>query len=209
MLVPDPRGVVNGNVRTVDFVQRVTVGVLAHEFQHLINGSRRLYVNKAPVWEETWLNEGLSHVAEELTFYEVSGLRPQENVGPQALGDSHAADAFNRYQSDNVARLVEYLRNPDAASLMGIDALPTRGAAWSFLRYAADRDGGDDAAFWHALANSTTSGLANLQAVLGAEPARLDARLGALRLHGRRGPSGPERALRRSRAGTSARSSRR
>ena len=30
----------------------------------------------------------------------------------------------------------------------------TRGAAWAFLRYAADRHGGAQAAFWFALVNS-------------------------------------------------------
>jgi hypothetical protein len=37
LLVPDPAGIVNQNVRTVDFVKSTTVGTLAHEFQHLIN----------------------------------------------------------------------------------------------------------------------------------------------------------------------------
>src|SRR5690606_23646136 len=73
MLVPDPNGEVNGNRRATDFVLERTYSVLAHEFQHLINDSRRLYVNKALVWEDSWLNEGLSHIAEELAFYAASG----------------------------------------------------------------------------------------------------------------------------------------
>ena len=47
MLAPDSGGVVNGNVRTTGFVDSLTTGVLAHEFQHLINASRRIYINTA------------------------------------------------------------------------------------------------------------------------------------------------------------------
>ena len=61
-----------------------TVGTAAHEFQHLINASRRLYINtSAAPTEERWLNEGLSHIAEELMFYKVSKLTPRQNIGPQ------------------------------------------------------------------------------------------------------------------------------
>ena len=47
------------------------------------------------------------------------------------------------------------------------DELATRGATWSFLRYAADHTAGDDNAKWMQLVNSTTSGLANLTSVFG------------------------------------------
>jgi hypothetical protein len=71
MLVPDPTGAVNSNVRTVSFVRGSTVGTMAHELQHLINASRRIYENGtwSGLLEEVWLNEGLSHIAEELVFY--------------------------------------------------------------------------------------------------------------------------------------------
>jgi hypothetical protein len=48
MLVPDPNGVVNGNRRALTFVESVTTGVLAHEFQHLINLSRRSRSTRRP-----------------------------------------------------------------------------------------------------------------------------------------------------------------
>src|SRR5690242_18995635 len=65
LMAPDPLGRVNGNRRTTGFVDTNTTAVIAHEFEHLINSSRRLYVNNAPQFEEKWLDEGLAHIAEE------------------------------------------------------------------------------------------------------------------------------------------------
>lgn len=175
MLVPDPTGVVNGNVRTKADVQQRTVAVLAHEFQHLINFSRRVYVNDALEAEETWLDEGLSHVAEELVFYQVAqaaGLGPRQNITIEALRESPARlEAVNSYQVSNLARLSLYLKEPEYNSPFAAnDELETRGATWQFLRYVADRRGGDEREFWRALVNSRIAGLPNLQAVLGGDP---------------------------------------
>ncbi|HET7275683.1 MAG TPA: Ig-like domain-containing protein [Longimicrobiaceae bacterium] len=170
MLVADPDGEVNGNERSKSFVADKTIAVLAHEFQHLINFSRRVFENGAEVNEDSWLNEGLSHIAEELVFYEASGTEPRSNLTAGKLEAANASDAFFDYQFDNLNRLIRYLQGPSRASLMGEDVLPTRGAAWSFLRYAADRHTGDDGPLWFALANSTTHGVANLQNALADDP---------------------------------------
>lgn len=167
MLVPDPQGEVNGNVRGRNFVMERTYSVLAHEFQHLINDSRRLYVNSAPVWEDNWLNEGLSHIAEELVFYEASGFEPRQNLGTTPVAGA-SSPVFMRYSLDNVERYIRFLREPEEHSVMGaVEELATRGASWAFLRYAADRDPGDDRALWTRLVNSTTRGIDNLEGVLG------------------------------------------
>lgn len=167
MLVPDPSGEVNNNVRTKEFVRQRTLGVIAHEFQHLINASRRLFVNKSQVSsEEVWLNEGLSHIAEELMFYATTPLEPRQNIDrPTALTEPVRTE-FLAYQSSNFGRFISYLRNPQENSLLGVDNLPTRGAIWAFLRYAADRKDGPDAPFWFALVNSQTSGVRNLATVI-------------------------------------------
>lgn len=170
MLVPDPQGEVNGNARSRDFVMDRTFSVLAHEFQHLINDSRRLYVNESLVWEDSWLNEGLSHIAEELAYYAASGLQPRSNAGTSAVAGD-AGPHFFRYNIDNLERYVRYLREPEKHSLMGnVDQLATRGAAWVFLRYVADREPGDDQAMWTRLVNSNRNGLENLEDVLGVDP---------------------------------------
>ncbi|MBA4157133.1 MAG: hypothetical protein H0X65_06620 [Gemmatimonadetes bacterium] len=174
MLVPDPSGTVNGNSRSKDRELRATVAVLAHEFQHLINASRRLYVVRAGGndWNEiSWLNEGLSHIAEELLGYRTSSLAPRQNIDAQRLSTSPTEQsAFFEYQAQNFSRLAAYLQNPEGQSLIGPDSLATRGATWQFLRYAADRKGGSEAALWRSLVDSGVSGIANLRSALGAEP---------------------------------------
>jgi hypothetical protein len=174
MLAADPAGAVNGNVRTASFVRGVTLGTLAHEYQHLVNASRRVLVNTP--WnghlEETWLDEGLAHVAEELVFYERAGLAPGGNVDVGALvGDPLVQAAFFKYGDANFARLRQWLLAPQSSGPFAAgDALATRGAAWAFLRYAADRRGGTQSTFWSALVNTGNTGRANLQAVLGTDP---------------------------------------
>ncbi|HEY0777172.1 MAG TPA: hypothetical protein VGD56_04320, partial [Gemmatirosa sp.] len=187
MLVPDPSGAINGNAHTKDFVARTTVGTLGHEFQHLINASRRLYVLDTDDYlEELWLNEGLSHIAEELDFYRASGLGPagQPGQSPHArltpsaiLAQPNGIAALNGYELQNVARLGLYLKAteqygpyvPEKASgaTTTYDFLEMRGAIWSFLRYAADRSGKSDSAFFQPLVNGTQTGLANLQTATG------------------------------------------
>jgi hypothetical protein len=174
LLAPDPQGVVNGNVRTDDLIRATTISVMAHEFQHVINASRRLYVNQASTWEETWLNEGLSHIAEELTFFRASRLAPNRRLTAADLQQTTTAwDAFSQHQLANHRRLVRYLEHPSRASIAGDAAdLATRGAGWAFLRYAADRLGRDEMQLWQALANSRTAGFDNLRRALGVEPVR-------------------------------------
>ena len=171
LLVPDPNGVVNNNARTKALVSRLTIGTTAHEFQHLINGSRRVYVNEAQDFEEVWLNEGLSHIAEELLFYrESAGLTPRMNLdGPHfATGHQQDSIAFFNDQVNNFLRYRSYLQRPSRSSPYAPDdSLFTRGATWSFLRYAADQHGTTDGNLWFQLVNSTATGINNLQGIFG------------------------------------------
>ncbi len=166
LLVPDPDGIVNQNVRTIDFVKSVTVATLAHEFQHLINASRHLYVNGSAAFEDTFLDEGLSHEAEELAFYRSSGLTPRQNVSYQLIQSSPGTQvAFDNFAAANFRRFREYLTNPEGNSPYNNNGfLPTRGAIWSFLRYAADRRGSSESQMWFQLANPPTGvhGISNL-----------------------------------------------
>jgi hypothetical protein len=175
LLAPDPTGLVNGNVRPTSFVDSVTTSVLAHEFQHLINASRRLYVTQgAEEFEVTWLNEGLSHIAEELLFYREAGLAPRQNIDSIALRSSNKIRiAFNTDMSSNASRYRSFLAKPSENSPFSLDdSLETRGATWNLLRNLADRKAGSgtsDAATWQALVNSTKVGLPNLSTVFGSD----------------------------------------
>ncbi|MDQ3996361.1 MAG: hypothetical protein M3303_05030, partial [Gemmatimonadota bacterium] len=168
MLVPDPSGVVNGNARTVGFVDTLTIGVLAHEHQHLVNFARRAYVNGAFDDEDVWLNEGLSHIAEELVFYRATGTAPRQNLGGERFGTQPYDGLFTRYMAPNFGRLRVFLEDPQSSSpYSSYDDLGTRGAVWAFLRYAADRRGSSDGDVWMRLVNSTTYGFSNLADVFG------------------------------------------
>jgi len=167
LLVPDPDGVVNQNVRTADFVRSVTPGTLAHEVQHLINASRHLYgTTGSSTFEDTFLDEGLAHEAEELVFYRASGLAPEQNITYQAIQSSPKTQtAFDNFASANFRRFREFLTNPLTNSPYANNTnIPTRGGIWSFLRYAADRRGGTQSEMWFKLANPPPGihGVANL-----------------------------------------------
>jgi hypothetical protein len=168
LLVPDPEGAVNSNRRTKDAVTRLNLNTIAHELQHLINASRRLYVNGGgTVTEQVWLDEGLSHLAEELLYFRVSGYSSRSNL---ALTDVNGAraDAFSNYASQNFSRFYSFLIAPEANSPYAPnDSLATRGAIWNFLRFAAARQGANgEAGFLRQLVNSTSTGVINLQQVL-------------------------------------------
>ncbi len=177
MLVPDPQGSVNNNVFTRADIVQTSLGTIAHEFQHLINASRRLYVVKTTHYsEETWLNEGLSHVAEELLFYHTSGLAARQNVGAaQVNANNRVRNAFLTYMDQNLRRYQRFLeshenQSPYDAAKDDDQDLATRGATWAFLRYAADRRTGAETELWKGLVDSDVTGFANLQRALGTDP---------------------------------------
>jgi hypothetical protein len=176
LMAPDPNGTINGNRRSNAFVDSNSTGVIAHELVHLINASRKLYVNTAaPKFEEKWLDEGLAHVAEELLFYRESGLAPRSNIGYQTLVSStRIRNAFLNDMLGNQGRLRDFLDSPAGESPYRTgDALPTRGAAWSLLRYLVDRASASDGDLWFRLVNNTAVGTANLQSVFGDLPPRV------------------------------------
>jgi hypothetical protein len=170
-LVPDPTGRFS-DIRNKADVLDDTPGTLAHEFQHLINADRRIYINNAKDFEDTWLNEGLSHIAEELLYYHVAKLSPRQNINTATIRANQPASvvAFEKYQGQNTGRYEVFLGKPNETSVYSDnDSLETRGATWSLLRYLADRHGATDATFWFQLVNSDTSGQTNLRQVIGAD----------------------------------------
>lgn len=169
MPVPDPDSTINKNYKSKTNLGRSAASTLSHEFQHLINASRRLYVTNASSFEVVWLNEGLSHIAEELGYYRASGNGPNANLSLQQVAASQAmVDAFNGYSAQNFARLFAYLAAPATNSPYStVDGLETRGAIWQLLRYSADRKGGNELTYWNALVNARTNGQANFNAVFG------------------------------------------
>ncbi len=170
LLAPDPNGAVNNNRRSKEVVGVLNLGTIAHELQHLINASRRLYINTGAVPnEQTWLDEGLAHTAEELLYFRISGFTSRQNLTILDVGGSPAlATAFSNYASQNFSRFYSFILSPETNSPYAPnDSLTTRGASWNFLRYAAGRQGANgEAAFYRAVVNSQTAGIANLSSVI-------------------------------------------
>ncbi|MFI5228358.1 MAG: hypothetical protein ACHQWU_04770, partial [Gemmatimonadales bacterium] len=82
---------------------------------------------------------------------------------------------YNTFGVNNTRRYQAYLATTETqgpiSSTPSDDDLPTRGAIWSFLRYAADHlPAGTENSFWFNLVNSSTTGVANLTRALGAAP---------------------------------------
>jgi hypothetical protein len=109
-----------------------------HEFQHMISYNRHVLLNGgAGQTEDTWLNEGLSHYAEELGGRLIPDpsnplLQPNENT----LGQFAISDYDNAYN---------YLTNPEAVSLIESEQstglLTERGANWLMVKWLGGQFG--------------------------------------------------------------------
>jgi hypothetical protein len=113
-----------------------------HEFQHMISFNRHVLIPcggqvcQSFRSEETWLNEGLSHFAEELGGRELSNS--QCPLAPTCL---------DQFATNNLDNAWGYLSDPERFFLIPPDnapqALEERGAAWLFVRWLADQFAGD------------------------------------------------------------------
>jgi hypothetical protein len=138
-----------------------------------------MYVNGVgPAFEEPWLDEGLAHIAEELNFFRSANRSPRTNLDATGFNDPIFTNAYSVFAINNFRRYSLYLGATETQAPIGFnsadDDLWTRGAIWSFLRYAADHlPAGAENTFWFNLVNSHTSGMANLTNALGTSPAPL------------------------------------
>ncbi|MGZ8469864.1 MAG: IPT/TIG domain-containing protein [Gemmatirosa sp.] len=140
MMVPDPSGTRSCAHFTNDVVRQLPSTFL-HEFQHMISYNQHVLVRRGED-ETTWLNEGLSHVAEEM------GGRLFERRYPAPLGRGlptqllpDSAVPFYRGDIDNA---LLYLGAPGAhavSALDGLGSLEERGASWLFLRWLMAQKG--------------------------------------------------------------------
>ncbi|MDX2193252.1 MAG: hypothetical protein NW201_07850 [Gemmatimonadales bacterium] len=155
LAAPDPSNAACRFARqaTLDALPRTFV----HELQHLLNFGERV-VRRGGTAEATWLNEAMSHLAEELAGRRLSAGRPD-------------ADAIlARFALPNLQQAYDYLGDP-AAHWLVVPGTSTgrpeeRGAGWLFLRWLVDRQGGDAQApaLLRALVRLPTTGAASVAA---------------------------------------------
>jgi hypothetical protein len=145
-LAPDPDGEYGAMITREFYLSEMLPSVLPHELQHAINFNQHVFVNSG-VAEETWLNEGLSHLVEDL-------------VG---------------YGNSNPGRFSLFLSSPSIVSLV-TDASPglaQRGATYLFLRYLYEQ-APDGEAFVRSLVNGTLTGIANIEQSFNSSAADFD-----------------------------------
>ena len=122
-------------------VETQTPTTFIHEFQHMISYNQHVLMRKGAS-EVTWLNEGLSHIAEELgsKYYETKYPAPSgRTVATQLFPDSSQG-----FITPNLRNAYFYLLAPRHKSVTTFAALGTleeRGAAWLFLRWLGDQKG--------------------------------------------------------------------
>ena len=142
-----------------------------HELQHVINYQQHVF-RRAGREEEVWLNEGLSHMAEELAskLYERRYPPPAGRGTPEQI----FPDSSQNFITFNLINAYLFLRQPFVNSLTHFNeggTLEERGAAWLFLRWLADQYGED---ILRRLVQTPLSGKANVADRTGEPFARLE-----------------------------------
>jgi hypothetical protein len=152
----------NCSAYTKTVVTQSLPGVFIHEFQHMISFNQHVLVRGGDV-EETWLNEGLSHYAEEL-----GGREVPDNFCP-------AFDQCeDQFIGDNISNAYNYLNDPEATFLVAPSgsggSLGERGAAWLFVRWLGDHFAATQPLapeLTRALLQTDLTGAANVENVTG------------------------------------------
>ena len=165
MLVPDPSGTINSNPRSVATVKQNTRGTIAHEFQHMINQGRRLLNPVVDSAETTWLNEALSHFAEEIVGRAKRGYSDFQKLTFADVNAPSTQD-YDAFFRQNILRYRTWMQRPDTSSPTSNasrNQLAPRGAAWMFLRYAADFHSGNNLkSYLRNIVNGPDIGLRNV-----------------------------------------------
>ena len=169
-LVPDPNATLSCT-HTVATVEQLTPSTFIHEFQHMISFGQHAILRDGNE-EDPWLNEGLSHIAEEL------GSRYYENRFPPPTGrtdpDQLFPDSSQGFISGDLYNSFHFLLNTastdssDKASVSnwgdGDGTLVQRGGAWLFLRWLGDQQ---DSTVYGRLDQTDKTGIPNVEAASG------------------------------------------
>jgi len=139
---------------------------LVHELQHMISWNQRVIVRAGPS-EQIWLNEALSHFAEELAGRQVPTAE---------CTASGYSSCRSQYISSNIFNAYDYLENPEATFLVAPASsnatLTERGAGWLFLRWVIDQYATDTiigADLTRQLVGTTAVGVSNIVGVTGGD----------------------------------------
>jgi hypothetical protein len=168
-LVPDPYANYSCSHAFND-TQRLVSGTFIHEMQHMISYFHHV-VARGGASEEPWLNEGLSHIAEEMAS------RVFEKRYPPPFGRTTAEQVFpdsaQPFISPQLLNAFVYLYTSASHSVTtfaGSGSLEERGAAWLFLRWLGDQKGDG---IYRRLVQTSLTGIGNVEARTGEKFASL------------------------------------
>ena len=160
-IVADPIGTLSCT-HTASQVRRLVPVTFVHEFQHMISYNQ--HVLKRPGEAEIlWLNEALSHYAEE------RGGRSFLPADTATFCNYVVGDLFNSAAYDTAPG------NHFLVDTAGVGGLAERGAYWLFLHYLIDQFAADTSlvaadAFTRALDQTLATGVTNVQNASGGTP---------------------------------------
>lgn len=157
-MVADPDSTLSC-AHSVSQLRSVVPVTFIHEFQHMISYNQHVLV-KASSQQDTWLDEGMSHFAEELGG---RSFLPSDQASFSNFVIGDLFDAYTFLDSSSFHFL---------AFSSGIGSLAERGAAWMFVRYFADQFAADTsfasvAALTRGLNQSGLHGAAAISAAAG------------------------------------------
>jgi hypothetical protein len=136
-IVPDPNNkLLPPGCRPISlrFAQSNLSPTFIHEFQHMISYGQKVLIGGGTSAEETWLNEGMSHYAEEL-----GGRLIPDSANPTLPpgGNTYTQFALSDFQNAS-----DYLTLPEQTFLIeprtSNGDLKERGANWLFVRWLVE-----------------------------------------------------------------------
>jgi hypothetical protein len=154
-IVADPApATLKSCAHSVADVNRIVPVTFVHEFQHMISYNEHVLVRRGD-GEILWLNEALSHYAEERGG---RSFLPADSL------------SFCRYVAGDLSNAGKYLQAPQSYFLVdtsGIGGLAERGAYWLFLRYLIDQYAADTSllnvdVYTQTLVKTGTTGVTNV-----------------------------------------------
>ncbi len=156
-VVPDPDGAIGCDL-SQSAVNRLVPLTFSHEMQHMISYNQHVLVRQGNS-ELLWLNEGLSHLSEELAALHFESVGDQRRFSEFALSNLFDASLFLEAPGDHFVLFGA-----------GTGTLAERGGTWLFLRWVVDQFG--DATI-RRMVETTLTGANNVEAVVGEPFSRL------------------------------------
>ncbi len=153
-------------------VRNAAPATFIHELQHMISYNQHVLVRTGST-ESIWLNEGLSHMAEELGGKLYESRYPCPNLPPCPASPGRAStaqifpDSAQGFLPPNFGNAYDFFSSRLDFSLTsptGFGTIEERGVAWLFLRWLVDQKG--DAKL-RDLVQTRNTGSANIEAVAG------------------------------------------